>query len=225
MARAAVPTRALAIVPARLGSRRLPRKMLLDETGACRAPNDGAYPAECCGGAPLCMSTGGAWHTGGCGNWVCGQEMLCGMISTPGCDCGVGKNFVEGVGCTDDWSCGVQCDYGDRVYNIGDTFTALDGCNTCTCTDQGIPCTEIACNECGVGCQVGWTCNSCPADPECPVCTVCGPPVCEPIVCSKGAVLLAPSDWLVLDYRVALIIAFERQVEDFCILARKENQP
>lgn len=28
---------------------------------------------------------------------------------------------------------------------VGDNFKAPDGCNDCTCTDQGIACTEIAC--------------------------------------------------------------------------------
>lgn len=32
------------------------------------------------------------------------------------------------------------------VYQVGDKFKALDGCNDCTCTDEGITCTEIACD-------------------------------------------------------------------------------
>ena len=30
-------------------------------------------------------------------------------------------------------------------YKVGDTFPSLDGCNTCSCTAEGILCTERAC--------------------------------------------------------------------------------
>jgi hypothetical protein len=31
------------------------------------------------------------------------------------------------------------------TYDVGDTFPSPDGCNTCSCTAQGIACTERAC--------------------------------------------------------------------------------
>ena len=38
------------------------------------------------------------------------------------------------------------CSYNGRVYRVGDTFAASDGCNTCSCTAGGaITCTERAC--------------------------------------------------------------------------------
>ena len=30
-------------------------------------------------------------------------------------------------------------------YKLGESFPSLDGCNTCTCTKDGIVCTEMAC--------------------------------------------------------------------------------
>jgi len=33
----------------------------------------------------------------------------------------------------------------DVIYNVGDTFKSLDGCNDCSCSAQGIMCTERAC--------------------------------------------------------------------------------
>lgn len=36
-------------------------------------------------------------------------------------------------------------------YQVGDEFPSLDGCNRCTCTEQGIACTEMACNPPGNG--------------------------------------------------------------------------
>ncbi len=44
-------------------------------------------------------------------------------------------------------------------------------------------------------CGEGFFCNSCPPDPTCPMCDVCGPPVCQPIapppppVCGDGSQL------------------------------------
>lgn len=38
------------------------------------------------------------------------------------------------------------CEINDQKYNVGQSFTATDGCNTCTCnSDQTIVCTEMAC--------------------------------------------------------------------------------
>jgi hypothetical protein len=39
----------------------------------------------------------------------------------------------------------------DGGYKVGDTFKSLDGCNSCTCTAQGITCTELACAPGGGG--------------------------------------------------------------------------
>lgn len=40
----------------------------------------------------------------------------------------------------------VSCTYAGKQYAPGDSFPATDGCNTCTCTDDGhIACTEIYC--------------------------------------------------------------------------------
>ncbi len=42
----------------------------------------------------------------------------------------------------------VVCDYNGEVYKHGDSFDSTDGCNTCSCGDNGdIACTEMACEE------------------------------------------------------------------------------
>jgi hypothetical protein len=38
-----------------------------------------------------------------------------------------------------------SCTYNNKSYNNGDSFKALDGCNTCACNDGSISCTEMAC--------------------------------------------------------------------------------
>jgi hypothetical protein len=62
----------------------------------------------CDGGEPsptdLCQQSGGTWDELSCGHYSCGDPPDCrGII--PGCDCGVGSNYIEGVGCVEDDSC------------------------------------------------------------------------------------------------------------------------
>ncbi|XP_076094631.1 kielin/chordin-like protein [Mytilus galloprovincialis] len=39
-----------------------------------------------------------------------------------------------------------KCNYNGHIYNVGDSFKATDGCNTCRCTgEQEIGCTKIYC--------------------------------------------------------------------------------
>jgi hypothetical protein len=46
----------------------------------------------------LCVSTGGDWLEGTCGDWICGEEPLCEAI-IPGCNCGKGMVFDAEEGC------------------------------------------------------------------------------------------------------------------------------
>ena len=52
----------------------------------------------------LCMETGGDWLPETCGHWECGLQPGCRAI-IPGCNCGLGRTFVEGEGCQFDLSC------------------------------------------------------------------------------------------------------------------------
>jgi hypothetical protein len=47
--------------------------------------------------------------------------------------------------------CGQQCTFAGMTYEPGDSFPAGDGCNTCTCIEDGsVVCTLIACGtSCG----------------------------------------------------------------------------
>jgi hypothetical protein len=45
------------------------------------------------------------------------------------------------------------CDYGGAQHAVGARFPDADGCNTCTCTEDGVACTEMACAP--QTCQVG----------------------------------------------------------------------
>jgi hypothetical protein len=68
------------------------------------------------------------------------------------------------------------CTYGDEQYSIGESFPADDGCNTCSCQEDGtVGCTAMGCID---GCEhdggfvpVG---ESVPAGDGCNTCT-CGP--------------------------------------------------
>ncbi len=55
-----------------------------------------------------------------------------------------------GNGTTCSWDDGVSSDgtvtpSPNGSYRVGDEVPSPDGCNTCTCTEEGIACTEMAC--------------------------------------------------------------------------------
>ncbi|MBU0976542.1 MAG: hypothetical protein ABIE03_06410 [Patescibacteria group bacterium] len=39
------------------------------------------------------------------------------------------------------------CNYSGKMYESGDTFDSVDGCNTCSCEKGSVSCTEMACVE------------------------------------------------------------------------------
>ena len=45
----------------------------------------------------------------------------------------------------------LTCDYNGTTYNVGDTFDAGDGCNSCSCDEYdgetSVPCTEMDCSS------------------------------------------------------------------------------
>ncbi len=53
----------------------------------------------------LCELSDGDWDAGSCGHYVCGAFPDCDAV-IPGCNCGDGANFVDGVGCVVDSACG-----------------------------------------------------------------------------------------------------------------------
>ena len=73
----------------------------IDSQGNVR-PN--ANPCGGVGEEALCLATGGVWDPISCGHYNCGQFPDCDAI-IPGCNCGPGRNFENGVGCVDDPDC------------------------------------------------------------------------------------------------------------------------
>jgi hypothetical protein len=81
------------------------------------------------------------------------------------------------------FGCCLECGYcapDCGGHELGESWPAEDGCNTCTCTEEGVACTELACgalcvDECGDGvcdevaclgggCPCPETIESCPQD-------------------------------------------------------------
>lgn len=58
-------------------------------------------------------------------------------------DCDDG-NMTGGDGCSADCITELHCAGG---YKVGESFTAPDGCNICTCTQAGVACTERTCSQ------------------------------------------------------------------------------
>ena len=82
------------------------------------------------------------------------------------------------------------------LYQVGDAFTAPDGCNSCTCTDRGIACTEKACSAPpGQGCDtMAHTCPDGTIAKQGPSCEIVCPPTgpsqpCPAIqrICNDGS--------------------------------------
>lgn len=48
----------------------------------------------------LCTSTRGAWDPVSCGDFRCGINTRSCMALIPGCNCGQGRTFADGVGCS-----------------------------------------------------------------------------------------------------------------------------
>lgn len=56
-------------------------------------------------GQALCEQSGGTWDLESCGHYPCGFVPRCDAID-PGCNCGLGFNFDEDMGCLADDECG-----------------------------------------------------------------------------------------------------------------------
>jgi hypothetical protein len=72
------------------------------------------------------------------------------------------------------------CTYRGMTYALGDTFPEGDGCNSCSCTNEGVGCTIIFCGPDG---DAGVDADplSCGASGGCP-----DGPVCGSICCGRG---------------------------------------
>lgn len=107
---------------------------------------------------------------------------------------------ATGDGSTCSWddavsSDGNQTSTGSGPYAVGDSFPSLDGCNSCSCTAQGIACTQRACAPADAG--AAGSCSydgktyaagqSFPSSDGCNTCTCnAGGVACTEKACAKG---------------------------------------
>lgn len=53
-----------------------------------------------------------------------------------------------------------DCSHDGKTYALGEQFASSDGCNSCTCSEAGVACTERAClPEKACGARAGATCD------------------------------------------------------------------
>lgn len=119
-----------------------------------------------------CTRSGGTWELESCGHYTCGFPPRCDAID-PGCNCGVGFNFEQNVGCVEDAACGAfEFACGDDLSCIGQLeycdvflpgqpgptdFSCLDlpeacvGDPTCECMDAA----EGIAGECSLSAEGG----------------------------------------------------------------------
>jgi len=87
-------------------------------------------------------------------------------------------------GCTKSTDVGDGCTYGGKHYAAGDSFASSDGCNQCSCGEDGqVACTLKACVDASVPSELSWfaTCGA----------AVCGPgtdgPTGQPLCTTQQA--------------------------------------
>jgi hypothetical protein len=96
------------------------------------------------------------------------------------------------VWCTDT-AC--TCFYGGSFHAQGETFTDLDGCNTCTCmAGGGVACTDRACVTCTFDRQTWQVGDTFPALDGCNTCTCMadGQISCTEMACPSGCSVETP---------------------------------
>jgi len=69
---------------------------------------------------------------------------------------------------------GHDCARNGSTYRSGDTFSAGDGCNSCTCSDGAIACTSDVCPDACAGCDDAVTLSACAPTGGCPSGPACG---------------------------------------------------
>lgn len=97
---------------------------------------------------------------------------------------------------------GTTCSWDDAstaatatTYKVGDTFKSPDGCNDCSCSAQGIMCTQRACAPAGGGsCTYGGKTYAAGASfPSTDNCNTCGCEADGNVLCTERACAPAPS--------------------------------
>jgi hypothetical protein len=101
------------------------------------------------GGADSTGGTGGAQVTGGTGGATTrgGTGGATTRGGTGGADTSGGTGGLVATGGSDSGGSGggADCEYNGEVYADGTSFPADDGCNTCSCSDGMVLCTQMAC--------------------------------------------------------------------------------
>ena len=143
----------------------------------------GAFTAGACGTSTGCTSDAD-----------CAKGQICEMDCSAGCKpsgfvaCCTGTCVAETTGCVVD---GV-------VYEAGDTYPAGDGCNTCTCMDNGMSaCTKKYCPApCEYGGKLYNVGESFPSTDGCNQCTC----LAGGVACTEKACMCNPNTEWYRDY-------------------------
>jgi hypothetical protein len=110
--------------------------------------------------------------TDGCNTCSCEKT---GSISCTEIACSNDAGGAPGGGASDAGGAPGTCSYAGKLYKFGDTFKDSDGCNTCSCTEQGVACTLIGClTPCKHGGNSYSAGQTFPSDDGCNTCSCLG---------------------------------------------------
>lgn len=116
-----------------------------------------------------CERTGGLWDDLACGHYLCGLPNDCRAID-PGCNCGMGSNFREFLGCVRDDTCedigaDVLCERSGGTWDPGACGHYTCGTpNACEALIPGCDCGSGANFDEALGCLPDPTCEPIPKD-------------------------------------------------------------
>jgi len=113
----------------------------------------------------VCEQTEGTWDPNSCGHYACGNPPDCDAV-IPGCDCGLGKTFKDGIGCFEDATCQhpaeqVMCESTGGVWDLAACGHYTCGMpQACQSVIPGCDCGAFSNFVDGVGCEADMACGT-----------------------------------------------------------------
>ena len=150
--------------------------MTYDNDCFAKCDNTDIAYSGACKNACQAYDSAGNCLCGGFAGYTCPSDQTCLYYSD--CDPTTG-----GADCLGTCQCAIGMPYCDPATSDTVCSSSPSGCSTCKCVPKSAAC------KINSDCPAGYACNTCPVDPNCPMCAACGPAICEAITvkCASDA--------------------------------------